>query len=658
MNITISQLKLVNFKGVRSLHVNLGTVADIFGENGTGKTTIFDAFTWLLFDKDSTNKKDFQIKTVDTVGKVIHGLDHEVEGTLVIDGRVVTLRKVYSEKWAKKRGSATSEFTGHTTDYFIDGVPVKQKEYKDRIDSFIDETVFKLLTSPSYFNEQLSWQERRKTLLQICGDISDEEVISTNTSLARLPAILSGRSIEDHRKVIAARRSEINKELEKIPVRIDEAERSKPDTDGLNEQEIRAQIDTYQRGLSAAEEELSRLQSGGEVSVQEVRHRQIEAELIAIRNSLQSGALDAISNQRMEVQRISGVASDLQFNIQRTERQITDNNVTITNLKDTADRLRTEWNELDHTELAPEHDDNCPTCGQALPQEQVQAAHAKAVSDFNLRKSERLEFIRKQGIQTMGEAVRLEDENGRLGGQLIQAQEELRKTDSELQEARQKLTDLQSNVQDVSNHPEYVAKNMELEAVKVNISGLRISATDRIQKVQQEISQIRDKVRNAQTLLAGFNQIRVLENRIEDLKAEERRLAAEFERLEEEIYLTEEFIRTKVELLESRINSKFRFARFKLFEQQINGGVTETCETLFAGIPYGSGLNNAAKINVGLDIINTLSEHYGITAPIFIDNRESVTQLIPCRSQVVSLIVSAADKVLRVETSGGVEEAV
>lgn len=73
------------------------------------------------------------------------------------------------------------------------------------------------------------------------------------------------------------------------------------------------------------------------------------------------------------------------------------------------------------------------------------------------------------------------------------------------------------------------------------------------------------------------------------------------------------------------------------------------CETLYEGVPYGSGLNNAAKINVGLDIINTLSEHYGILAPIFVDNAEAVTKFINVDAQLISLVVSEKDKQLRVE---------
>jgi hypothetical protein len=101
-------------------------------------------------------------------------------------------------------------------------------------------------------------------------------------------------------------------------------------------------------------------------------------------------------------------------------------------------------------------------------------------------------------------------------------------------------------------------------------------------------------------------------------------------------------------MLEGKINSKFHMARFKLFEVQVNGALAECCETTFNGVPY-SNLNNGARLNIGLDIINTLAEHYGFSPPVWLDNAESVTDILPTKGQQIRLIVSAADKKLRVE---------
>ena len=85
------RLTLRNFKGIREFTLEArGRDIDVFGDNATGKTTLADAFMWLLFDKDSQNRKDFQIKTVDKHGNEIHGLDHEVEAVLEVNGQEIT----------------------------------------------------------------------------------------------------------------------------------------------------------------------------------------------------------------------------------------------------------------------------------------------------------------------------------------------------------------------------------------------------------------------------------------------------------------------------------------------------------------------------------------------------------------------------------------
>ena len=139
-----------------------------------------------------------------------------------------------------------------------------------------------------------------------------------------------------------------------------------------------------------------------------------------------------------------------------------------------------------------------------------------------------------------------------------------------------------------------------------------------------------------------------LKKRMEELNQEEKDLQIKIAELEGQQYLGEEFIRTKVELLEDSINKKFKGAvTFKLFNQQVNGGLAETCEALINGVPF-SNANTASQINAGLSIINTLCEHYNISAPVFIDNAEAINEINKTDSQLIKLVVSL-DKKLKVE---------
>lgn len=650
-SIVLERLALRNFKGIREFVLDTqGSTTNVYGDNAIGKTTLFDAFTWLLFDKDSQNKKDFEIKTLDKQGKVLHNLEHEVEGVLLINGKRVTLRKVYAEKWTKKRGSATSEFTGHSTEYFVDGVPVKKNDYTDRVSDIVQEDIFKLLTSPSYFNEQTHWQERRKILLAVCGDISDEEVIASNKGLSKLQDILGDRSIEDHRKVIAAERKKINDELEKIPVRIDEAYRSMPDVEDTDVGKMNEQLSILAQQIEDKQAELSRTQNGGEISVKENRLREIEGELLVIKNRVQGESLDKIAAARQLVSTIKSEGSELRNDITDKKRTLERNKQQIDSLRVDMEQLRQRWNTINAETLEHHQDENCAACGQSLPADQVQAAHDKALADFNLAKSKRLEDINARGKSASAEVKQLEKENERLSTEINTLEKQLETKAAAFKKAEAELFDLQEGVQDVAADPEYITKQKELEIVRSEILGLRSQAQGVIDNLRLELSKLRTSVELIERDKAKVAQAETITKRISQLGEQEKELAAQFEKLEQELYLSEEFIRTKVTLLESKINAKFKFARFKLFEPQINGGLSEVCETTFNGVPYSSGLNNAARINVGLDIINTLSEHYGFSAPIFVDNAEAVTKMISTNSQVINLIVSEKDKQLRVET--------
>ncbi|MBO1515687.1 hypothetical protein [Metabacillus bambusae] len=645
--IKLLNLNLKNFKGVRDFSLDLQAEnVKVYGDNATGKTTLFDSFIWLLFDKDSQNRKDFQIKTLSN-GKNLKGLEHEVEGVFLIDGKQLSLRKVFAEKWTKKRGAAQTEFSGHTTNYYIDGVPAKKKEFADRVADLVNEDIFKLLTSPSYFNEQLHWQKRREILLEICGDITDAEVIASNQKLSKLPNILGNRSIEDHRKVIAAKRAEINKELDRIPIRIDEVQRTVPDISELSELEIYDEITYFKSQVDEKEQELLRIQNGSEVTEKQKQLREVEMELLDIKNEHQQANYSKTNEIQKQVYEVKGQLDSLKHNSQLQQREL-DSLRNMANSKESqvAD-LRSKWGKV-NAETFEQHQTSCPTCGQDLPTEQIE----ESIARFNLEKSKKLEDIQSQGKRMADELIYVKSEIESQEVALEMRNKEVADKELELQKVQQDYESIKSTVSDVTQSPEYQAKQKQIEAIKQSIGELQQSSFTAVETVKQSINAFKTEIAKLEQDKAKFAQVQMVEKRVLELEDQEKELAKEFEEIEQQLFLTEEFIRTKVNLLEEKINSKFKYARFNLFKTNINGGLEEICETTFNGVPYSGGLNNAARINVGLDIINTLSEHYKVSAPIFVDNSEAVTSLIDIDSQVISLIVSEADKKLRIEYPG------
>mgnify|MGYP000927482627 CR=1 FL=1 len=651
---------LSNFKGIKDFTLDAqGQDVQIHGDNATGKTSILDAFLWLLFNKDSQNRADFAIKTLDENGNEVHGLEHAVESVLGLNGKKLTLRKVYSEKWTKKRGAAKKEFTGHTTDHFIDGVPVKKGEYDARIANIASEDVFKLLTSPTYFNEHLPWKDRREILLQVCGDISDEEVIASDKSLSSLPKILNGRELDDHRKVIQARRSEINKELEKIPVRINEAELAMPDISTINKPEaLQADIKVIKESIKKENEKLARLDSGGEVAEKVKQLREIEAEIIRLKNEAQRRAAGDSAVLYEQLNGAKNGVVDIERYIKNKKQENDEREKAIKGINAQIEELRDRWHGIaDATFNEPEQDDFCPTCGQALPAEQVRAAIDKALATFNKDKASQLESINAEGKV-------LKEKKDSLQAEYEATEKAIRESEKKLEHEKVTLEALESKIETLrrdaenTDNPAISEKLKDKAVIETEIELLKDGCAEAKGKIIESIQGLEADLAVLEECQAKAKLHEQLEARIEELKGQEEDLAAEYEQLEHELYLTEEFIRRKVSLLEEKINSKFKLARFKLFNVLVNGAVEECCETTYQGVPFSS-LNNGARINVGLDIIRTLAKHYNFYPPIFIDNREAVTSLIDMGDQqVVSLVVSEQDKELRVEIEDEKEKGV
>ena len=647
----ILNLTLRNFKGINNFELNTnGQDVNAFGDNATGKTTLADAFMWLLFGKDSLNRSDFEIKTLGPDGEPEHGLEHSVEVILELeDGSQLALKKVYQEKWTKKRGSATAEFTGHTTDHYIDGVPVQKKEYDARIAEIADENIFRLLTDPRYFNEILHWQKRRELLLEVCGDVSDKEVIASKADLSKLGDILGNRTIEQHRKVIQARRTEINKELEKIPVRIDEVKLGLPDiSDITNEKALPNDIARLRKELQAKQEELAQAKAGGQVAEKTKELRTLESRLIELQNEHRRQLDEKVVGKRALLSAVQSNINRLSTDVESMSRKCDIITAEIKALEVRMDSLRKKWHEVNNQEFEFEHETVCPTCGQTLPTDSLEAARLKALEDFNRSKAEKLETINADGQRLKQAKVAAEQS-------LTTAMHEAEKARRELAESEQKEASIKLEIdsimqgsESVESTKEYATVQERIMKIREDIANMQADSNTAIMAIQKEIDTLTDAITVLEQAAARLEARKNGEKRIEELKADERRLAAEYEELERQIYLTEEFIRAKVQMLEGKINSKFRMARFKLFDVQVNGAISETCETTYNGVPY-SNLNNGARLNIGLDIINTLAEHFGFAPPVWLDNAESVVNILPTKGQQIRLIVSAADKKLRIE---------
>lgn len=655
------RLTLNNFQGIKSLSFDFdeGKSASIYGDNATGKTTCYNALTWLIFDKASTGAKSFTPKTKGPDGD-LHHLDHSAEAVFITDtGRQITLKKTLHESYKKKRGSALEEFAGHTTEYEVDGVPVKEKEFTETVIGFCggDTEKPKMLTMPDYFPEQLAWDTRRKILLEICGDIGDDDIIAENDELKELKDFLRMNgtaeqyyTTDEYKKVAASRRTEINRQLTEIPARIDEATQAIPDTTGLNADEIEANIAALTKKRDSLAAEKAETVAGGTATatlrtqIAEIRMRIAEGRAAHLKEQNNRNAdIDAdILVAKREVSEAKRTLEDLQIEIDRAERQGRQ-------LETMREQLLADYHAVNATRW-DEGQEVCPTCHQQLPAEQIE----KMREEFNLRKSKRLVDINQRG-KTEASKERI--------AELAKKRDELV---AKLDATREAVTTAEARVTELEakrvaptayeNTEEYTALTAQIAEIEAKLNDEDKCALEAIAAVEGKIRAVDEAIREERDKQMQLTMAENQRRRIAELEKQEKRLGGEFEELEKGLYLCDLFTKKKVAALTERINGKFKSVRFRLFVEQLNGGLKEDCEVMIPRadgtlVPY-TFANNAARINAGLEIINTLAEHWNIRMPVFIDNAESVTHLENTDTQIIRLVVSEADKKLRMEVDG------
>jgi hypothetical protein len=639
----LKQLTLTNFQGIRSftLDTNGGKNVSIFADNAIGKTSLYNAFLWLLFEKNSLGAKDFDIKTRDENGQVIPAINHEVEAVLEINDKDVTLKRVFLEKFTKKRGSAKEEFTGHDTEHFIDGVPKTKGEYQAFIDSIAPEKLFMVLTSPTYFNEQLDWKDRRRMLLGLCPEITDADIFQKRPDLEPLRTIIATRDIDDAKKVEMATRKKINEELTGIPGRIDEATRAIPENSTGNLEQLATKAQKLSKEIDTLRESKIAIISGGDVASKQRELSEIENDILTLRNKHLSAAGSSCEGERQQLHTLANEVQRLELQIDADKRKLEAFAQKVEEHKAFSRNIAGRWKEQNGLVFVA--GGNCPTCGQDYPEHLLH----KQEADFNRTKATELELIAKEG--QANESAWKESEVTMLNldtkiSAMCREVEEKRKAADQVRA----IIESKATPPPVETLPEFLEMDGKRQVLAQQLADLTAGNTDAVAKVTAEITERQRGLDEINATITAIESAEAQRRRIEELKSREKELAEQFEQSEHVLYLIEQFIQAKVGMLEESINGKFSLVNFRLFEQQINGGLSETCVATVNGVPYPS-VNNGARIQSGAEIVAVFQSHYGINAPCFFDNRESVTSLPDMPCQTISLIVSAADKALRIE---------
>lgn len=645
-------LTLQNFKGIKGFILDAdGQNSNVFGNNGTGKSTLFDAFTWLLFGKNSRDEKDFGIKTLDANGNVIPRIEHRVSAVIEHNGQKLQLTRTYKERWRKQRGAAEAVMVGNTTEYAYGPVgaatPINASEYARVINNLIDEKIFKLITDPLYFNERLSWQERRQLLMQICGDITDEDIVKSNAELEEVLQLAAGRSIDETKKGVRAAIRETKKKKDEIGPRIDECRKGLADINLAAVDDARIDVKMVPGQIEALRKKKLEESSMDQSVNDRERLAEVNAkilELKAARHDVYQKTVYDLMEKEIEASRVVAKEQDALDALQAKRTAMRADAEQFTqSINDLRNDFKTVFGKA-FTSTPIET--VCPTCGQALPTDRIErakSAMAEQEASFNFEKAERLKAINIEGKE---KKQKLEE----TAASLTELEGKIEASTQRLEQLKDVLTAIKEDKatqKEPAPSEEEVRLVQEAMILKSHIEH-PVENTENAQ-IDEQIAALKEKLGDAQIIITKADNNNALNARIGELLKSEHELSEHLIDLEHQLYLCEQFTRTKTDLVSERLAEKIPTVQFIMFRPNVtNEGIEECCETSYHGVPY-KDLNTGARINVGLEIIKALISKYEVTAPIFVDNAESVTELNSVPTQLIRLVVSEEDSTLRVE---------
>lgn len=665
--VTLKELTLKNFKGIKDLTVRFGEVTTIAGANATGKSTVFDAFTWVLFGKDSNDRTDsgkgaFTVKTVGPDGNPILKLEHSVTAVLDVNGEEIALTRTLTEDWVKPRGKAEAELKGNTTHYFCNGVEIKAGAFQEKVTDITEEQLFKLITNPAYF-PSLDWKIQREILLRIAGGVMYEEVAAGRADFAAIISQLSGKDLADFKQEISYRKKKVKDELEKCPIEInaiDSVTPEAPDYEALEAEKARlsAELDEVEAAITdvaeTARKHYERVQSKRK-EINDLRNQQQDV-IFRARQAAQKEGYEK-NAKRNEVKTNYEITkreaanynassenslSDIRYNIQTLTSEIADLSVKV-------DGKRAEWNARNEEAYKVRTDGLiCPIyetlCSDASVLRMDVTAKETARAKFEETKARDLTRITEEG-KTLN--LRISERKAQLEKLESQLSERTEAIAAMKTEYAKKLQDLEAEIAanpevtvSTDNTPEDLPDWLEIEAriaeISNTISEIPAADTSELTAKKRELTALLDGVKEKLGIRATIEKNTAKKA---EIAAREKELAQQLADLEKHEFTIDELNKARMDEVERRVNSKFQNVRFRMFEPQLNGGETPTCVATVAGVKYAD-LNTAGKINAGLDIINTLCLYHGVSAPVFIDNAESVNKLFPVASQLVKLVVT------------------
>lgn len=637
--ILLKTIEIKNFKGIKELTIDFTRRVEIYGRNGLGKTSILDSFLWCMFGKDSNGSSSFSVRPLNQDGTINEHHDVDVHCILSIDGVDKSLRRRWVEKVDKN-----GKYKGNEGAYYVDNVPVKEIDYKAVISDICKEDLFTLITSAGAFN-RMKDADRRAVLAGMADSFDEFEMAKDFPHV--LEALRSGKSLDIFKAEVKSGKTRAEVELNQYPTRLKENADSRPvlpDDIALypsKKMELEASISALDTQLHG--DDNAAYKSSLRVDIERLSSDKYQIEDSKKRARLEkyTAIYDDITRKESQISSYKKEQDQVRSSIDWYEREIKVQ-------EEILQGLVSEWEMVNNKTFDAKADTECPMCKRPFSQQDIELRRNELIESFNEDKVYLLNAVDERGkLAAEGiDKLRSSLENARIRLEAIKS--ELVTLTDEVSNRRKELDAIPSLELILQSDKEYVNVCSTLEKKQAQLRGLELP-TDNQEKILEKRRELDAQLKDVDNKLSMLKQIEMLDKRKAELEEGQKQageLVAHYKMLEDEIL---GFSMKRTDYIEQNISSKFRLVQFKMFEYNLsNDNVREVCICTVNGVPY-KDLNTAMKYNADIDIINALSAHYSILAPIFIDRAESINVIEDTQSQRIDLYATKEDTVLRIE---------
>lgn len=636
MKIELKKLRIENFMIYGSAEFDFSDRTNISAKNGKGKSSIANAYMWLLFNCDTELHDNPPVRRV-IDGKSVDDMDVAVTAVLDIDGVETIVKKVQKRTYQKDGISYKDD-----NKYFINEVPKTLKAYNEYFN--IDMEVFKMCSNINAFISQKS-TEMREFLFGAVNDITDKEIAKANANLKELLPLLEKYSTEELSAMNKATKAKATNDLPFVDGQINEKER-----DILIKRDIDlAEWELLKKDLQKQLQENVEQQNSAEKVVEE--YQKISDKIVGLKTKiadLQNKANEDLRKQGADIQLQINMNYDLLEKIMLAqkagEQKINQCKSLIESTTNEKNTLADNWRTVNN-EVFDENSIICPTCKQELPAEQIE--HLKAT--FQQSKVDRLNKIEKIGMEKKNYIAEIQATLDKLEQENKDNLLKKAEIDKLIENLKADLSKIPNNI-DISDTTEYQTIQAEIVANQEqlkkfdNNSELRATLKNTERELQQRLTECESKFAMADTTAD--------EKRLSELKEQRLDLEQSKANAEKILSLLDDLDKAKNEALTDSINSNFGLVKWQLFELAKNGNYKNCCIPMVDGKSILNTMSNKGNRILGkADICNSIQKISGVICPIWIDdcenldidNQSKIAGMI--NSQLIMLVVNNNDKI-------------